>query len=168
MGSKELAKNYEVGQIIDGVVSGVADFGAFVRFADNPLVEGLVHVSELSYKTVENPKELVKIDDPVKVKIIEIKDGKISLSLKALLKDPWENAEERLKKDMEVSGAVYAFHPYGAIINLKDEEIQGQVHVTDFGGAEEMKKQLIIGGEYTFVVEDVEKEERRLILKLKK
>ncbi len=164
---KELAKNYEVGQVIEGVVSGVADFGAFIKFIDNPEVEGLVHISELSHQTIENPKEVINVDDTVKVKIIEIKDGRISLSLKALQADPWDGAADKYKEGDTVKGRVYAFHPYGAIVNLGDG-IQGQIHVSEFGGVPEMKKELISGETYEFKIESVKPEERRITLKLVK
>src|SRR3989344_269396 len=165
--NKELIKNYVVGQIIEGIVSGVADFGFFVKFTDNPAVEGLVHISELAHKLVENPKEIVKVDDVVKVKIIDIKESRISLSLKALQSDPWENASEKYKDGGEVVGKVYSFHPFGATIDL-DGELQGQIHVSAFGSVEEMKKQLVLGKEYSFVIESVKIPEKRISLKLKK
>lgn len=164
--AKELAQNYEVGQIIEGVVSGVADFGAFIRFADNPAVEGLIHVSELGYRIIENPKEVIKIDDAVKAKIVDIRDGKISLSLKALMTDPWAHVKDHYKEGQEVMGTVYGFHPFGAIINL-DHDIQGQVHVASFGSTEEMKKQLEAGKEFAFTIEALNPEERKLLLKPK-
>jgi len=164
--TKELVQNYQVGQIIDGVVSGVADFGVFIRFTDNPALEGLIHISELGYRIVENPKEIVKIDDAVKAKITDIRDGKISLSLRALRSDPWTNVGEKYKEGQELSGMVHSFHPFGAIVNL-DGEIQGQVHVASFGSVEEMKKQLGIGKEYSFIVESLVPTERKILLKLK-
>ncbi len=164
--TKELVQNYQVGQIIEGVVSGVADFGVFVRFTDNPALEGLIHVSELGYRIVENPKEVVKIDDAVKAKITDIRDGKISLSLRALRVDPWINVGEKYKEGQEISGIVHSFHPFGAIVNL-DGEIQGQIHVASFGGVEEMKKQLNIGKEYSFTIESLVPNERKILLKLK-
>lgn len=163
---KELAKNYSVGQIIEGVVSGVADFGAFVKFTDNPEVEGLIHVSELDYKVVDNPKEIINVDDVVKAKIIDIKDGKISLSLKALKEDPWQSLAIKYKAGAVVKGSAYAYHPFGAIINL-DKEIQGQIHVSEFGGVEEMKKEIVLGKEYKFTIESVNLEEKRINLKFK-
>lgn len=165
--SRELVKNYEVGQVVEVIVSGVADFGVFVKFVDNPAVEGLIHVSELDYRIVENPKEIVKVDEVVKAKILEIKDGKISLSLKALKEDPWQANAERYKAGDTVRGMVYMFNPFGAIINL-DSEMQGYVHVTDFGGAEEMKKELSLHKEYAFTVDDVKQDEKRITLKLSK
>ncbi len=164
---KELVKNYEVGQVIEGIVSGVADFGVFVRFTENPAVEGLIHVSELSHKMIENPKEVVNVDDVVKAKIIDIKDGKVSLSLKALAENPWERAGEIYRAGETIKGKIYAFHPYGAIVDLKDG-LQGQIHVSEFGGVPEMKERLSVGGEYEFTIEDVKPEEKRITLKLKK
>lgn len=149
------------------MVSGVADFGVFVKFVDNPAVEGLIHVSELDYRIVENPKDVVKVDDVVKAKIVDIKEGKISLSLKALKPDPWMVVANKYGENQEVKGKVYMFNPFGAIVNL-DETYQGYVHVTEFGGAEEMRKHLTIGKEYSFVVDAVKPQERKITLKLKK
>lgn len=163
---KELVQNYKVGQEIEGVVSGIADFGVFVRFVDNPAVEGLIHISELGYKIVENPKELVKIDDVVKAKIVEIKDGRISLSLKVLKTDPWVHAGDVYKEGQEVRGKVHSFHPFGSIINLEGD-LQGQVHVASFGSVEEMKKKLVQGEIYMFVIETLSVGERKILLKLK-
>ncbi len=165
--SRELAKNYTVGQVIEGIISGVADFGAFVKFTDNPAVEGLIHVSELDYRIVENPKDVVKVDEVVKAKIIEIKDGKISLSLKALKEDPWTVVMNHYKEGQEVTGKVYMFNPFGAIVSL-DNTYQGYVHVTEFGGAEEMRKVLAVGKEHKFTIDSVKPQERRIILKAKK
>ena len=163
---KRFAEQYSVGQIIEGVISGVASFGAFIRFTDNPAVEGLIHISELDYRLIENPKEVVSIDEQVTAKIIEIKDGKIYLSLKALKADPWEKTSELFKEGAEVRGRVYAFHPFGAIIDLGG--VQGQIHVTEFGGVQEMKDALLRDKEYGFIIQTVKLEERRIYLKLKK
>lgn len=165
--AKELVKNYTIGQIIEGIVSGVADFGVFVRFTDNPSLEGLIHVSELAHRMVENPKEVVKIDDAIKAQIIEIKDGKISLSLKTLQPNPWDKAAEYYKEGGIVRGIVYSTNPFGAIINLA-HDLQGQLRVTDFGGIEEMKQNVTLGKEYEFKIEAVNPEEKRIVLTLKK
>jgi ribosomal protein S1 len=167
LSAKELAKNYSVGQIIEGVVSGVADFGIFLRFTDNPALEGFIHVSEIDYRIIDNPKEFVKVDEVIKAKITDIKDGRISLSLKVLKEDPWVKAEELFKEGQTVQGKVYIFNPFGAIVSLEGG-LQGQVHVTDFGGVPEMKKVLTAGESYEFTVESVKPQERRIVLKLKK
>lgn len=164
LSSKELVKDYEEGQIVEGIVTGIADFGVFIQFTDNPDVEGLIHISELAHRIIDNPKEVVSMDDEIKAKIIEIKDGKISLSLKALEKDPWDEVEERYKEGDEVEGEVYSLNPFGAVIKL-DDEIQGQVHVTEFGGEEEMKEKIDKEETYTFEIKEVNKEDKRINLK---
>ena len=164
---KELVSNYQVGQEVEGLISGIADFGVFVRFVDNPEIEGMIHISELDHRIIENPKEVVKVNDTVKVKIIDIKDGRVFLSLKALKTDPWTNIADKFKIGQEVKGKVYKFNPFGVIVNL-DHEIQGMIHVSKFGGAEEMKKALTQGEEYPFLIENVNPEEKRITLDIKK
>ena len=164
---KELLTAYKVGQDVDGIVSGIADFGIFVRFVDNPQIEGLVHISELEHRIIDNPKEVVAIDQPVKVKIIDIKEGRVFLSMKALKADPWQTVAEKYKAGQEVSGAVYKFNPFGAVIELEGG-IQGLIHISEFGGTDEMKKALVPKETNKFVIDSVKPEEKRIILKLKK
>ncbi|MEK9186305.1 MAG: S1 RNA-binding domain-containing protein [Patescibacteria group bacterium] len=164
---KELLSKYKVGDLIDGIISGVASFGAFMRFADNPKIEGLIHVSELAHKIVENPKEIVKVDEAVKAKIVDIKEGRVSLSLKALQADPWVDADKKILSGQDISGDVIKFYPFGAFINLEGG-LQGMVHVSEFGGVDEMKKQLEVGKSYTFKVDSVKAAEKRIVLKVKK
>lgn len=164
---KELLAAYHIGQLVDGVVSGIADFGIFVRFVDNPQIEGLVHISEIDYRLIENPKEVVKMDEAVRVKIIDIKEGRVFLSMKALKADPWENIAERYQAGQEISGTVYKFNPFGAVVDVGGG-IQGLIHVSEFGGVEEMKKALAPNESHQFVIDSLKPEERRMILKLKK
>lgn len=164
---KELLAKYTAGQTVQGLVSGIADFGIFVRFVDNPEIEGLVHISEIDYRIIDNPKEVVKLNEEVKVKIIDIKDGRVFLSLKALRQDPWEKVNELYKEGQAVRGKVYKFNPFGAIIDLEGG-LQGMIHISEFGGPEEMKRALAGEELYAFVISAVKPEERRLILKLKK
>lgn len=163
---KEMLTKYKVGDVVNGVVSGIADFGAFVRFSDNPAIEGLIHISELDHRLIDNPKEAVKIDESIQVKIIEIKDNQVFLSLKALKIDPWETAKDKFKEGEEVSGVVFKFNPFGAYINLK-HDLQGLIHVAEFGSLEEMNKKLEIGKSYQFIIQSIKPEEKRLTLKLK-
>jgi small subunit ribosomal protein S1 len=160
--SKELVNNYSIGQEVEGIISGVVDFGAFFKFADNPSLEGIIQTPELSHTTISNPKEFVKINDSIKAKIIEIKDGKIYLSIKALTGDPWQEVASLYKKGQEVKGTVYNFTPVGAVITLGS--VQGQVHITEFGGIEEMKKQLKEGEEHSFIIKEIKPEEKRIHL----
>ena len=164
---KEQIEKYKVGDLVDGLVSGVADFGAFVRFVDNPQVEGMIHISELGHRLIDNPKEIVNVNDQIKVQIIEIRDGKVFLSLKALQEDPWKNIEEKYKSGEEVAGKVYKLNPFGAVITIKGD-IQGLIHVSEFGGQDELKKSLELGKEYRFMIDTVKPTEKRITLKLKK
>jgi small subunit ribosomal protein S1 len=164
---KELLSGYAVGQLVDCVVSGVADFGVFVRFVDNPEIEGMIHISELDYKLIENPKDFVKLNDQLKVKIIDIKEGRVFLSLKALKVDPWQSIGDRFKPGDVVTGRVHKFNPFGAVVALP-EDFQGMVHISEFGGQDEMKKALAPGQSYPFVIDTVKPDEKRITLKMKK
>ncbi len=163
---RELLAKYTVGDVITGVVSGIADFGAFVRFVDNPGIEGLIHISELDYRLIDTPKEVVKIDEEVKAKIIEIKDDKVFLSLKALKSNPWETVTEKFSAGQEVEGKVYKVNPFGAYIDL-GQDLYGLIHVSEFGSPEELKKQMEPGTKHHFVIDAVKPEEKRIMLKVK-
>jgi len=165
---QELLKKYKVGDVIDGIISGVADFGVFIRFVNDPEVEGLIHISELDHKLVENPKEIVKVDESVKAMITDIKEGRVSLSLKALKPDPWKGLEEKFKEGQKVKGIPFKYNPFGAFVNVEGALVQGLIHVSEFGGVEEMKNVLELGRSYEFVIDVLKPEEKRLILKIKK
>ncbi len=164
---KELLSHYEVGQVVPGIVSGIADFGIFVRFVDEPQIEGLVHISEIDHRVIDNPKEVLKLNETVSVKIIDIKEGRVFLSLKALKADPWADAGSRYHAGDEIIGRVYKFNPYGATIDLEGG-LQGMIHISEFGGTEEMKTALIPGAPHRFLIDAVKPEEKRIVLKLKK
>ncbi len=162
---KELLSQYQAGQVVSGIVSGVANFGAFIRFADNPEIEGLVHISELSHNIIDHPKEVVKVGDMIQAQIVEIKEGRVSLSLKALQPNPWEKVSDRFKEGVEVKGVVHKLNPFGAFVKL-DPDIMGLIHISEFGSVEELKKNLEPGKSYKFLIDKVAPEEKRIILKL--
>lgn len=164
---KEMLDAYVVGTAVDGIVSGVADFGAFVRFADNPAIEGLVHISELDHRLVDHPKEIVKVGELVKATIVEIKGNQVYLSLKSLKENPWDTAAEKFKEGDEVRGPVYKMTPFGAYITIP-HNLQGLIHVSEFGGHEEMRQALGAVPEHEFVVTAVRPEEKRILLRIKK
>jgi small subunit ribosomal protein S1 len=164
---KELLSQYKIGDVINGIVSGIADFGIFIRFVDQPAIEGMVHISELDHRLIDSPKEIVKVDEEIKAKIVEIKEGQVFLSVKALKPNPWDAAKDKFKEGQEVGGAVYKYNPFGAYINL-EYDLQGLIHVAEFGSLEEMKKNLEIGKKYQFIIESIKPEEKRIVLKLKK
>lgn len=166
-GVKKSLEKYAVGDTVEVMVSGIADFGVFVRFVDDPSIEGLVHISEIDHKLIGSPKEVVKINDSLKAKIIEEKDGKVSLSFKALSANPWDDAEKHFAVDQEIKGIITRFNPFGALVTL-GHDLQGLIHISEFESQEKMREQLKEEKEYTFVISQLKPAEKRIILKLKK
>jgi len=165
---KEILKNYQIGDVVEAEVTGIVDFGVFVKFKidETPeTLEGLIHISELDWQLIENPSEIVKLGQKVKAKIIDISNGKVSLSLKALKKDPWEDIEKRYKKGDIVKGEVTKFNPFGAFIKISPQ-IQGLCHVSEFGSQKKMEETLKIGEKHNFKILLIEPVEHRMTLKL--
>lgn len=163
-GAKAPSQKYQVGDVVNGTVSGVVEFGIFVKLEDK--VEGLVHISEISWSLIENPKTIFKIGEKIKAKVIEIKDGKISLSIKALTTNPWETASERYKKGDKVSGVVIRFNKHGALVSV-EEGVSGLLHVSEFGSEENMKKALSLGKICHCFISTFDPKDEKMILTLK-
>ncbi|MGH7141251.1 MAG: S1 RNA-binding domain-containing protein, partial [Minisyncoccia bacterium] len=106
--ARQIASQYEVGDVVNGEVTGMVDFGIFVKLEEG--LEGLVHISEIDWGLVDNPRHFFSVGDPVKVKIIDIKDGKISLSIKQLKENPWIEAGKKYAKGDPVEGVVIKFN----------------------------------------------------------
>jgi len=157
----EMVEKYSVGDDVDCEVTGIVDFGVFLKIEDG--LEGLAHISELDWGLVEDPKLLVKVGEKVKARIIEIKDGKISLSIKALKPNPWENVEKKYKKDDIVDGVVIKFNKYGALVSV-EEGIAGLAHVSEFGDEEKLKAALELGKTYKFKISLFEPKEHKMTL----
>lgn len=157
-------QKYQLNDVVTGTVSGVVEFGIFVKLEDK--VEGLVHISEISWSLIENPKTIFKIGEKIKAKIIEIKDGKISLSIKALTNNPWANAGDRYKKGDKVSGVVIRFNKHGALVSV-EEGVSGLLHVSEFGTEENMKKALSLGKICHCFISTFDPKEEKMILTLK-
>lgn len=153
--------NYVVGDEVEGSVTGVVEFGIFVRLADG--VEGLVHKSEIDWGLVEDPRNHARVGDKVKAKIIEIKDGKISLSIKALKDNPWKEAAQKYKKGSVVDGVVIKFNKHGALVSI-EEGVAGLVHVSDFGDEEKLRSTLSLGKSYKFTITLFDADEERMTL----
>jgi len=152
MNEKEREKiigKYNVGDELDGEVTGLVDFGVFVKLEEG--LEGLVHISELDWALVEDPRRLYKVADKVRVKIIEIKEGKISLSIKALKQNPWIDAAKKYKKDDVVKGVVIKFNKHGALASI-EEGVAGLIHISEFGSEDRLRKNLELGKTYTFKI----------------
>jgi len=163
---KEILKNYEADQVVKGEVTGITDFGVFLRFGKEEL-EGLIHISELDWMIVEDPSEIVKVGEKVDAKIINISDDKVFLSLKALKKDPWEDIDKKYKKGDVVAGKVVKFNPFGAFVQLEDK-IQGLIHISEFGTQKKMTEALKIGEKYNFKIFSIEPKEHKITLTLEK
>lgn len=152
---------YELGEEVSGEVTGMVDFGVFVKLEEG--LEGLVHISEIDWALVENPKLLFHIGEKVKAKIIEIKDGKISLSIKALKENPWKEAEKKYKKDDVVDGVVIKFNKHGALASI-EEGIAGLVHISEFGSDEKLHQKLELGKNYKFKITMFDAKEQKMTL----
>jgi ribosomal protein S1 len=125
-----------------------------------------VHISEISWSLIENPKAIYKAGEKIKAKIIEIKDGKISLSIKALIENPWVTAAARYKKGNKVSGVVIKFSKHGALISV-EEGVSGLLHISEFGTEENMKKMLSLGKICHCFISVFDSAEEKMILTLK-
>lgn len=157
----ELVLNYSVGDVLDGEITGATDFGVFVKIADN--LEGLVHISEMDWALVDDPKSRFKVGEKVKVKVIEVKDGKVSLSIKALKEDPWKGAASKYKKDDKVNAVVIKYNKHGALASI-EEGVSGLVHVSDFGTPEKLREELMLGGTYEFTISVFEPDTHKMTL----
>lgn len=129
---RDVLAQYHVGDIIDGRVTGVVDFGAFVEFGQH--LEGLVHISELAWQRIDDPRNIIKVGDEVRAKIISIDGSKISLSMKALIDDPWKQAVKRYSIGQVVKGKVLKINPFGLFVEL-DKEIHGLAHISELAAA---------------------------------
>jgi small subunit ribosomal protein S1 len=156
-----LIDKYQVGDVVEGEVTGAVDFGVFVKLEQG--LEGLVHISELDWGLVEDPRALFKVGDRTQVKVIEIKDGKVSLSVKALKENPWKTAADRYKKGMEVSGVIIKYNKHGALASI-EEGVAGLVHVSEFASPAELKESLELGKSYPFMIKVFEPKDQRMTL----
>jgi small subunit ribosomal protein S1 len=137
---KKSVSEFKVGDVIEGEVSGVVDFGAFVKFfppshqnskEETDKLEGLVHISQLDWKLIDNPRDVVAVGDKIKAKIISIDDTRISLSIRELKADPWSQAAEKYKTGDIVEGTVNKLNHFGAFVYL-DDDIHGLSHISEF------------------------------------
>lgn len=155
------ADQYAVGDVLDGEVTGIVDFGIFVKVEGG--LEGLVHISEIDWGLVEDPRTFAKVGDTIQVKIIDVKDGKISLSIKQLREDPWVAAAAKYKKDDVVDAAVIKYNKYGALASI-EEGVAGLVHVSEFESEQALKNELGLGKVYTFKITLFDPQEHKMTL----
>lgn len=157
---KEKVAKLEVGDVVEGEISGIVDFGVFVKF--NDALEGLVHISELAWKLIDDPSKLFHVGQKVKCKIIGIDNARISLSIKALEKDPWHGVGEKYKVGQKVKCEVTKINSFGIFAQL-DEDIHGLAHISKL--TENDTKQMEVGQTYEFEIISIEPKDHRLGLK---
>ena len=156
-----VVNKYNTGDELETTVAGIVDFGVFLKVEDG--LEGLVHISELDWGLVEDPRSLYKVGDKVKAKIIDIKEGKISLSIKALKENPWKEFEGKLKKGDIVKGVVIKFNKHGALVSIK-QGVAGLVHHSNFGSEAKLREKLELGKTYTFQITLFDPKDQRMTL----
>jgi small subunit ribosomal protein S1 len=124
-------------------------------------LEGLVHISELSWDKIGKPEEIVSVGDNVKVKVIGKKNGKLALSIKQTQKDPWEEAEKRYPKDKKVEGKVVRVSDFGMFVSL-EPGVEGLVHITKIPPT----KKFEVGDDVNVVIEEIDSKAKKLSLGL--
>ncbi len=155
----------KVGDKVEGVVTGVIDFGAFVNVEG---IEGLIHISEISWERVEDPRDYVKTGQTVEAKIIGIDKDRLSLSLKQMQEDPWLQEVKAFKKGSVVEGKVTRITPFGAFVQLSSA-VEALVHVSEMSDEEGIDPEKIFQLNETkkFKVLDIDTEGRKIALSLK-
>ena len=157
----------EKGQVREGVVSSIVNFGAFVDLGG---VDGLVHVSELSWKHIDHPSEVVEVGQPVTVEVLEVDldRERVSLSLKATQEDPWQAFARTHALGQIVPGKVTKLVPFGAFVRVEDG-IEGLVHISELATRHvDLAEQVVSVGEEVFVkIIDIDMDRRRISLSLK-
>ena len=162
-----LAERFEklaVGDTVNGVATGVVDYGIFVNVEG---IEGLVHISEISWERVNNPADYVKVGQPIEAKIIAIDKDRLSLSMKQLSEDPWLGEVDQFKVGEEVEGTVTRITPFGAFVQISPA-VEALVHVSELGSGDSVdpEKVFTLNERKPFVVLDIEKDSRKISLGL--
>ncbi len=168
-------KSLKVGDVVEGKVSGIVNFGVFIKFAlpenKEQELEGLVHISELDWQLIEDPSQVVQVGEDVKAQVIDISQGRVSLSIKNLKKDPWQ--ELNYKTGDVLKGLVVRFNPFGAFIQMvdpgknSDTKIQGLIHISEFGSEAKMREKLELNKEYEFQILSFQPQRHWMSLRLK-
>ncbi|MDR0942068.1 MAG: 30S ribosomal protein S1 [Holosporales bacterium] len=164
----EVLSKFEEGMVVTGIVKNITEYGAFVDIGG---IDGLLHVTDMAWKRVTNPSELMKVGDSVKVQIVKCnkESGRISLGMKQLTKTPWENIEQRYIVGEKYKGKVVSTTDYGAFVELEDC-IEGMIYITEFSWTRRNvppNKMVNIGDIVEVMVLEVNTPKRKISLGLK-
>lgn len=161
----EVIGKLEVGQKVKGKVTGVVDFGIFMNIDG---IEGLVHISEISWDRVEDPAKFAKVGDEIEVMIIGKEQDKVSLSLKRLTEDPWAKEVSHIKVGDEIEGEVTRITPFGAFVKVS-KSVEALVHISELSEDHIANPSEVVevGKKYTFKVISVDIDNHKLALSLK-
>ncbi len=155
-------KKLAVGDLFEAEITQVVPFGLFVKIAvDKEEIEGLVHISEVSWQKVEELAKLFKVGDKVKVKVISTEDGRVQFSLKQLLPDPWEELEKKYPVDAKLSGKIVRLTSFGALVEI-EPGIEGLIHIS------KIPPEVILneGENADIYIESIDRQSRRISLGL--
>lgn len=165
---KEILSLVPVGESVAATITGVVPFGAFAKFTvakdgQTHEVEGLIHISEIAWEKVDDPNAYLKIGDNLKVKVVGVDEqtGKLTLSVKQLLPDPWEHVLDMFEKDGVARGTVSRVTPFGIFVTLSPG-IEGLIHISRVSPGEEPKA----GDEITCTIEDIKPDQRKISLSM--
>lgn len=163
-GLAERFEKLKVGDTVTGIVTGVVDFGVFVNVEG---IEGLIHISEISWERVNSPSDYVKVGQSVEAKIISIDKERLSLSMKQLTKDPWLDEVDKFAKGDKVEGTVTRITPFGAFVQISPA-VEALVHVSELGDTNDVdpEKVFTLNERKDFVVLDIDKDNRKISLSL--
>jgi len=164
---KHILDKYQVGQVVDGKITAVTNFGVFISFDEN--MEGLIHISELAWQRIDSPSSLYKVGDKIKAEIVTIDGNKIFLSAKKIMKDPWIEAANKYQIGQVVKGSILKINPFGLFVKL-DDDIHGLAHLMQLNLNKQQKINELfkIGEEKSFEILSISPQEHRLALKLVK
>ena len=142
----------------------IVDFGAFVNVDG---IEGLVHISEISWERVNNPGDYVKVGQSIEAKIISIDKERLSLSMKQLTQDPWLDEVEKFKKGDKVEGTVTRITPFGAFVQISPA-VEALVHISELGSGSDVDPEKIftLNERKDFIILEIDKENRKISLSL--
>lgn len=153
---------FEIGQEVEGVITGIAAFGIFVNVQS---FEGLIHISEVSWEHVDDLNKLYKVSQKVKAKVVKIENGKLSLSIKRLMPDPWVEEMKKLRVGQKIEGEVTKVTAYGAFVKIEGG-LDGLVHASSTSGDVTKIKALQVGDKKRFEIIELQPESRRIGLRL--